>query len=115
MQPQNKIQREKAWEYWDLMPYLADRCCIAVTSEYALQGRDRKRRPMIGCDTAIFTDPDDYRMSVPGLRIRLVLHHIIAIDNHIEPFHELQHFEHKPRVATRRDHRQPRTTIRKPP
>ena len=28
---------------------------------------------MIGCDTAVFTDPDDYRMSVPGVSIRLVL------------------------------------------
>ena len=28
---------------------------------------------MIGCDTAVFTDPDDYRMSVPGVSIGVVL------------------------------------------
>ena len=55
------------------MASLPGRCCLAATSEYALPERYRTRRPMIGCDTAIFTDPDDYRMSVPGLRLRLVL------------------------------------------
>src|SRR5262249_20606132 len=32
-----------------------------------------KRRPMIGCGTSTFTDPDDYRANVPGGSVSLVL------------------------------------------